>query len=97
MAKLRAVKNTSNRTLELVFSEQNVERIDPRTTGKFHSESEWNGSFAEKQVETFVAHREAKVIEKDEVASESVKPTPNQQPSQTDNGGNSTNKTKGEK
>lgn len=65
MAKLKAIKNISNRPLELVF-DNGAERIPPRTVGKFHKEADWKGSFAEKQADEFVKRREAKFVEKNE-------------------------------
>lgn len=65
MAKLKAIKNISNRPLELVF-DNGTERIPPRTVGKFHKETDWKGSLAEKQADEFVKRREAKFVEKNE-------------------------------
>lgn len=58
-----ALKNTTNRPLELVFGEQS-ERIPKGKLGKFHTESEWKGSFAEKQANEFVNRHEAKAVVK---------------------------------
>lgn len=58
-----ALRNTTNRPLELVFGEQS-ERIPKGKLGKFHTESEWKGSFAEKQVNEFVDRHEAKCVVK---------------------------------
>lgn len=66
MAKQKAIRNVSNRTLEFIFDENNVERICPRETGNFHSEDEISGSFAEQQIETFLKNDEIKIIEKED-------------------------------
>lgn len=65
MAKLKAIKNISNRPLELVF-DNGTERIPPREVGKFHKEADWKGSLAEKQANEFIKRREAKFVEKSE-------------------------------
>lgn len=73
MAKLYKVKNISNRTIELVFGESS-ERIEPRKTGKPHSESEWNGSFAKEQAELFESRHEARIIVEDDRPIRNVQP-----------------------
>lgn len=65
MAKLKALRNISNRPLELIFN-GGAERILPKKTGKYHAESEWKGTLAEKQADEFVKRREAKYVEKNE-------------------------------
>lgn len=64
MAKVKALRSICNRPLELIF-DSGAERIPPMKTGKFHEESEWKGSFAEKQANEFISRNEAKYVEKD--------------------------------
>lgn len=64
MAKMKALRSICNRPLELIF-DSGAERIPPMKTGKFHTEAEWKGSFAEKQANEFVGRNEAKYVERD--------------------------------
>lgn len=64
MAKVKALRSICNRPLELIF-DSGAERIPPMKTGKFHTEAEWNGSFAEKQANEFISRNEAKYVERD--------------------------------
>ena len=65
MGRLKALRNTTNRPLELVFGEQS-ERIASGKVGKFHTESDWKGSFAEKQADEFIKRHEAKYVYDDQ-------------------------------
>lgn len=64
MANVKALRNISNRPLELCF-DGSSERIAPGQTGKYHTKAEWN-SLAQKQADVFVGRHEARFVEKDE-------------------------------
>lgn len=64
MAKVKALRSICNRPLELIF-DSGAERIPPMQTGKFHTEDEWKGSFAEKQANEFISRNEAKYVARD--------------------------------
>lgn len=64
MANVIALRNISNRPLELCF-DGSSERIESGQTGKYHTKAEWN-SLAQKQADVFVSRHEARLVEKDE-------------------------------
>lgn len=63
MANVKALRNISNRPLELCF-DGSAERIAPGQTGKFHTATEWD-SLAQKQADVFVNRHEARYVERD--------------------------------
>lgn len=64
MAKrLRRVISTCPSILELLFNGF-VERIPPRKRGGWHTDEEWNDSFAEAQIKEFSSRGECIVREK---------------------------------
>ena len=65
--KVKALKNISNRPLELIFDDKS-ERISPMDIGKYHTDEEWANSLAKKQADEFIKRNEAKYIEKDSSA-----------------------------